>query len=211
MIRLLVVEDHEVTKDGLCMALSREADLEIAGSASNSDEGLAMCLELEPDVVLLDLHLPGTLGPKSMVEAFCRQGKSKIVVFSNEHRQAFIEVVMKLGAAAYLLKSEPSKSVVETIRRVVQGSDAPIAPRSAAEQALRLTEAERQLLELFAHGLKYQEIAAKRFTTQSTVRKQCELLLEKLGLSNREELISWAALNGYGSLDSEEAGKAKHE
>jgi len=203
-MRLLIVEDHEVTRDGICLAISREAELEIVGTADNSDAALALARELRPDVILLDLHLPGSLGPKSMVQAFCEIPDCRIVVFSNEHRQAFIDVVMKLGAAAYLLKSEPSRVVIETIRGVCSKDTNPVSPLAARPSTIKLTEAERQLLELFAHGLKYQDIADKRFTTQSTVRKQCDLLLEKLGLENREALIAWAAKNGYGSLDREE-------
>lgn len=202
-MRLLIVEDHEVTRDGICLAISREADLEIVGTADNSDAALELARELHPEVILLDLHLPGSLGPKSMVQAFCEIPDCRVVVFSNEHRQAFIDVVMKLGAAAYLLKSEPSRVVIETIRKVFNNGTM-VSPLAARPSSLKLTEAERQLLELFAHGLKYQDIAEKRFTTQSTVRKQCDLLLEKLGLENREALIAWAAKNGYGSLDKEE-------
>lgn len=206
IMRLLVVEDHEVTKDGICFALSKEEDLEIVGTAANSDVALVMARDLSPDVILLDLHLPGSLGPKSMVQAFCEIPNCKIVVFSNEHRQAFIDVVMKMGVAAYLLKSEPSRAVIDTIKRVVNSNTTSVLSSFTTKTKVKLTDAEQQLLQFFALGLKYQDIANKRFTTQSTVRKQCDLLLEKLGLENREELIAWAATNGYGSLDKEEKG-----
>lgn len=211
LIRVLIVEDHEVTRVGLSYSLAREADIEILSCCSDSDSGLELCAKLRPDIVLLDLHLPGSMGPRSTVEAFCRLGLAKIVVFSSEKRQAFIDTVMQLGAAAYVLKSESTSTIVSTIREIA-ANQASLLPaknmpvRSGpidvlSRPTVKLTEAEQHLLTLFAKGLKYQEIADLRHTSQSTVRKQCELLLEKLALSTREELISWAAHNGYGSLD----------
>lgn len=202
-IRLVVVEDHQVTLDGLCDALGKEEDLEIVGSAKNSDEGLELSLSLRPDVVLLDLHLPGTRGPKSMVEAFCALPGSKVVIFSSEKRSAFVEVVLELGASAFLLKSETASQVAESIRKVKLNCANAITSSCISSKHPKLTPAEQQLLELFSQGLKYQEIADKRCTTVSTVRKQCDLLLLKLSLSNREELIAWAVRHGYGSLEQE--------
>lgn len=210
-MRLLVVEDHEVTKDGICLALSKDADLEIVGTADNSDDGLRVAAELKPDVILLDLHLPGRLGPRSMVQAYCQIPNCKVVVFSNEHRQAFIDVVMKMGVAAYLLKSEPSRVVIETVKKIFNNTTSSGLSPLSNQASIKLTETELQLLQFFAHGLKYQDIANRRVTTQSTVRKQCDLLLEKLGLENREELIAWAASNGYGNLDTEDSSSQKHE
>ncbi len=201
-IRVLVLEDHQVTLAGLCLALTCEPDIEVVGSATSSDEGYSMASSIAADVILLDLHLPGSRGPRSMVQAFCDLNDSSIVVFSSEKRKAFVDVVLKLGCSAYLLKSETATQVAQCIRRVAAG-EKPILSAQLTMPKSKLTRTEHELLESFAQGLKYQEIAERRCTSLSTVRKQCDLILEKLGLSTREELISWAAHNGYGSLETE--------
>lgn len=198
---MIVLEDHQVTLDGLCYALSKEPDMEVVGSATDSDTGLQLLHDLKPDVVLLDLHLPGTRGPKSMVQEYCAQPHCKVVIFSSEKRPAFVDAVKELGVAGYLLKTETANRVVACIRNAVFGQSQPILSSSLSAPAIKLTEAEQDLLQLFAEGMKYQDIADKRGTSPSTVRKQCDLLLEKLSLTNREELIAWAARNGYGSLE----------
>jgi DNA-binding NarL/FixJ family response regulator len=199
-IRVLIVEDHEVTRDGLAAGLARAEDLRIIGCTGTSDAGLALAKSERPDVVLLDLHLPGQSGPKSMVKQFCNLPGSHIIVFSVERRLAFIKVVMNMGVAAYLLKSEPLSSIGDTIRAVMKGKKN-ILSAELTTDGTKITPSEEAVLQLIGRGLKYQEIADKRFTSPNTVRKQCETLLLKLNLSTREELIAWAVNNGYASLE----------
>lgn len=204
-ITLLIVEDHEVTRVGLCNALGAEADFIVVGSCDNSDDAIHLCQERQPDLILLDLHLPGSMGPRSMVEKFCGLKCGQVIIFSSENRKAFIDVVLNAGAADFINKSESIQTIIAKLRTIANLSR---KTNSALTQIktktnLKLTETELHLLTLFANGLKYQDIAKLRHTSQSTVRKQCELLLEKLQLATREELIAWAAHNGYGSLDKQ--------
>jgi NarL family two-component system response regulator LiaR len=199
-IRVLIVEDHQATREGLAAVLSRESDIEIVGSTGTSDDGLELAKQLKPDVVLLDLHLPGTSGPKTMVKTFCDVPDTSVVIFSVENRQAFVKVVMDLGVAAYLLKSESLTKVAETIRQVAAGKKKLYSEELQTDQA-RITRSEEEVLRLIGKGLKYQDIADQRFTSPNTVRKQCEMLLLKLGLATREELIAWAVNNGYASIE----------
>lgn len=200
-ITVLVLEDHQVTLDGLRMGLSLEPDLEVLGCATGSDEGLQLAAEKHPDVILLDLHLPGTYGPKSMVKDFCDLPGSKVLIFSGESRMAFIQAVLALGVCGYLLKSETVARVAEAIRDVHAGKK-PILSTSLTGGETKLTKSEQEVLKLLAQGMKYQDMAEERMTSPATVRKQCELLLLKLGLKTREELIAWAVQNGYGNLDA---------
>jgi len=199
-IRVLIVEDHEVTRDGLSAGLARTDDLRIIGSAATSDTGLTLAKSERPDVVLLDLHLPGESGPRSTVKQFCNIPGTHIVVFSVERRPAFIKVVMNLGVAAYLLKSESLSSIADTIRAVMKGKKNILSAELTSDRT-KITPSEEAVLQLIGRGLKYQEIADKRFTSPNTVRKQCETLLLKLNLATREELIAWAVNNGYASLE----------
>ena len=199
-ITVLVVEDHQVTLDGLRMGLSREPDMEVIGTATNSDEGLRLAKELRPDVILLDLHLPGSAGPKSMIQAYCGIPGSRVIVFSGESRMAFIQIVLGMGVAGYLLKSESVARVAETVRQVMSGKKSILSEELVVGDT-KVTKSEQEVLKMLARGMKYQDIADERQTSPATVRKQCELLLLKLGLNSREELIAWAVQSGYGSLD----------
>ncbi|MBI4533417.1 MAG: response regulator transcription factor [Candidatus Melainabacteria bacterium] len=201
-ISVLIVEDHQVTLDGLKLGLSREPDLLVIGTATNSDEGLALAKQLRPDIILLDLHLPGSAGPKSAIQAFCSVPGSRVIVFSGESRLAFIQIVLRMGASGYLLKSENVGKVAETIRQIMSGKKAIISDELQVGET-KVTKSEQEVLKMMARGMKYQDIADLRQTSPATVRKQCELLLLKLGLNSREELIAWAVQNGYGNLELE--------
>lgn len=203
-ITVAIVEDHQATCEGLAAALSREPDIQVVTTAGSADEGLEQAKEHKPEVILLDLHLPGAAGgPKTMVKQFCDLPHSRIVVFSNESRQAFVKVVMSLGVSAYLLKSESLSKVADTIRQVAAGKKNLFSEDVAVSvnDHHRITRSEEEVLKLIGKGLKYQDIAQQRLTSPNTVRKQCEMLLLKLGLTTREELIAWAVSNGYASLE----------
>jgi DNA-binding NarL/FixJ family response regulator len=203
VIRLLIVEDHEATLKGLKSELSAEADIEVVAIASGFEAGLKFAQELKPDVVLLDLHLPDSQGPKSLVETFCNIPNCRIIVFSGDSRMAILQIVLETDVAAYLLKSEPISKVTEVIREVMKGKGPFISDELLSSGKIRITGAEQQLLKMLARGMKYQEIANQRITSPETVRKQVDVLLAKLKLNNREELIAWAVESGYGKLEIE--------
>jgi two-component system response regulator DesR len=202
-ITVAIVEDHQATCEGLAAALSREPDIEVVSTAPSSDAGLELAKQHKPEVILLDLHLPGAAGPKTMVKQYCDLPHSRVVVFSNESRPAFVKVVMSLGVSAYLLKSESLSKVADTIRQVAAGKKNLLSDEVAvsANDHHRITRSEEEVLRLIGKGLKYQDIAQQRLTSPNTVRKQCEMLLLKLGLTTREELIAWAVSNGYASIE----------
>ena len=198
-VTLAIVEDHEATLTGLVSALSADGEINIVGTASDVDAGLQLARDKKPEIILLDLHLPGGDGPKSTVGKFCGLGSSKIIVFSAESRRAFVQAILELGVAGYLLKSESISGVIDAIKKVASGQKQ-VKSKSIAVGKEKLTKAEQDILTLLARGMKYQEIADERGASPATVRKQCELLLLKLGLDNREQLIAWAVENGYGKI-----------
>ncbi len=201
-IKVAIVEDHEATLAGLASALSQEAGIQVVAQASDAQSGLNLVKESAADIVLLDLHLPGSDGPRSTVKKFCELPSTKVIVFSAENRRAFVQAIIDLGVAGYLLKSESISNVVSAIRSVAAGDKIVKSPGIAMGKE-RLTKAEQEVLTLLSRGMKYQEIGEERGASPATVRKQCELLLLKLGLENREQLIAWAVENGYGKLDSD--------
>ncbi|MBX9668793.1 MAG: response regulator transcription factor [Candidatus Obscuribacterales bacterium] len=157
----------------------------------------------EPDVVLLDLHLPDSLGPKSLSNAFTQAALSKVIVFSGDNRTAIRDLILKSGVHGFLLKSEPLEVVVKSIRSVMTDSEQIVSASLLDKNDGKLTRAEEHLLTLIARGMKYKDIGKERFTAPETVRKQVEQILDKLSLESREELIAWAVENGYGNLEAE--------
>ncbi|HEY9714439.1 MAG TPA: response regulator transcription factor [Chroococcales cyanobacterium] len=199
-VKILVVEDHHATLDGLTLGLGREPGFEIVGTSQNSDEGLALARQLQPDLIVLDLHLPGSKGPRSMIKEYCQIAGARLVIFSGENRVAFVQSVLSLGVAAYLLKSERVGTVAETIRKVLKGERGIVSSELSVDYK-KITRSEHEVLSMLGRGLKYQDIAEARDTSVATARKQCETLLLKLGLETREQLIAWAVRNGYGSIE----------
>ncbi|CAN5541348.1 response regulator [soil metagenome] len=202
--KVLIVEDHHATMDGLFLGLSNVPGLTVVGTASTSDDGLRLMREHRPDVTVLDLHLPGSLGPKATIEAFrAAAGEhTKLIIFSAESRMAFIQSVLAMGVSAYLLKSERVAKVAETIQAVLSGQSGLISDE-VTKTYKKITRAEMEVLTMLGRGMKYQDIADHRVTSVATARKQCETLLLKLGLETREQLIAWAVQNGFGSVDIE--------
>ena len=196
---VLVIEDHQMTLDGLSTWLNTHAEFELAGQARNGTEAVKLVSSLKPDVVLLDLHLPDT-SPEDILECLSRQG-CKVIVVSSESRQYFIELVIRVGAAAYLSKSDDYQRIAQTITRVASGETGIVSPILLQSRRPRFSAAEKKILQLIARGLKYEDMAVMRNTSVNTVRTQCVRLLTKLHLSTREQLFSWAVQNGYGDAD----------
>jgi two-component system NarL family response regulator len=200
-IRIVLVEDHYTTLEGLTAGLEREEGFVVVGACANSDEGLALVEQHRPDVAVLDLHLPGTRAPREMIQEYLRYPLMKIVVFSAENRMAYIQSVVTMGVSAYLLKSERVAKVAETIRKVMKGQTG-IVSEDLSFDFKRITASEQEVLHMLGLGMKYQEIADQRGTSIATARKQCEVLLLKLSLDSREQLIAWAVKNGYGAVEA---------
>ena len=190
-IGVLIVEDHEATLKGLQAELGVEPDIDVVGIATRCDHGLRLAQQLKPQIVLLDLHLPDSSGPRSLAETFCALPGSKIIVFSGDSRSAILQLVLKTGVAGYLLKSEPIARVAQAIRDTVAGHSPIVSDELKETDRPKLTKAEQHLLMLLARGMKYQNIAATRVTSPETVRKQVDALVTKLSLESREELIAW--------------------
>lgn len=205
-VKVIIVEDHEATLRGLQFELSREDDIDVIGTAKTAEEGLALLSSLKPDIVLLDLHLPDSEGPRTLTESFCKgianEGSSKVIVFSGDNRTAILNIVLDIGVSGFLLKSEPISAVLNAIRSAHAGEKPVVSTELIERRAeTKLTPAEQHLLKLLARGMKYQEIAGIRVTAPETVRKQVDQLQDKLSLHSREELIAWAVENGYSQLD----------
>ncbi|SFS11021.1 two component transcriptional regulator, LuxR family [Granulicella pectinivorans] len=199
-IRLLIVDDHPVVCAGLTSMLSAQPGIQVAGSAATGQEALAI-LECErPDLILLDLRMPGMDGV-SMLHALKElETPPRVVVLTNSAKEEDIYRAIRAGAQGYLLKDTPESEMVAAIFIVMQGKR--YIPRHiAARLADRmmkddLTGRELEILELLAQGLTNKQIGKDRNISDNTVRNHVNNIMEKLGVSDRTEAVASAIRSG---------------
>lgn len=193
MIRIIVVDDHPVVREGLVAALSRRDELGIVAAYGSAEELLAS--RVVADVVLLDLELPGMSG----IDALPRLAMPALVLtaYANDEQ---IDAVLRAGARGYLLKGAPVDEIERAIRRVVRGEtvlDARVASRVAAlAHAPRLSPRERDVLRLLVAGNANKEIAAALGVTERTVKFHMTSIFNKLGAENRAQAVTLAHERG---------------
>ena len=210
VIRILIVDDHAILREGLKMVLGLEADLEVVGEADNGQEGVGLAARLKPDVVLLDVLMQGMDG----IDA-CRQIKSvrpdtRVLMLTSHDAAQAVEAAVLAGASGYLLKNGGREDLLKGIRAVAQG-EALLSPSVAAQVLERfalltrkerereqdlLSDREKQVLALVARGLTNRQIAAELVLSENTVRNHISHILDKLDLSRRSQVAAYAAQRG---------------
>jgi RNA polymerase sigma factor (sigma-70 family) len=211
-IRVLIVEDQTLMRQGLKTILDLEPGLCVVGEASDGEAGVRLALELRPDVVLMDVQMPGAKGAPGLngVEAtaqLCREWPgAKVIILTTFNRDDYVYQGVRAGALGYLLKDAPAETLIETIRRV-QAGEAFIQPEIAS-RALReimrpdahaiepLSEREREVLVLLAQGLANKDIAEKLVITEGTVKNHVSNILAKLQVENRTQAADIARKRG---------------
>lgn len=193
MIRIVVVDDHPVVREGLVAALARREDFTIAASFGSAEELLAS--RFEADIILLDLELPGMSG----VEALPRLAVPALVLTAYASDEQ-LDAVLRAGARGYLLKGAALEEIERAIRAVVRGErylDPRIASRVAAlSHAPRLSARERDVLRLVVAGKSNKEIAAALNVTERTVKFHMTSIFNKLGAENRAQAVTIAHERG---------------
>jgi two-component system response regulator DevR len=203
VIRVFLLDDHELVRRGLRELLGQEKDMEVVGEASTAAEALSRIPPTRPDVGLLDLRLPDGNG----VEV-CREMRSRhpeinfIMLTSFSDDEAVLDAIMA-GAAGYLLKQIKGNDLVSAIRRVADGQsllDPTVTARvlerlrgGEEEGVANLTDQERRILDLIAEGCTNRQIAQRMFLAEKTVKNYVSNLLAKLGMSRRTEAAVYAA------------------
>ena len=206
-IKVLVVDDHLLSRKGIISILSSHAMFEIIGEATNGQEALSKAKELMPDLILMDIRMPGGSGLEATRLIKEEMPYVKIVILSvSDDVQDFFEAIKK-GAQGYLLKNMEPEYWLDYIISIVQG-EAPIS-REVASKILqefliqktdvsgsKLSEREKEVLQLVSQGLGNKEIGKVLFITESTVKNHLRNILDKLHLQNRMQLIAFAYKNG---------------
>jgi DNA-binding NarL/FixJ family response regulator len=208
VIRVVVVDDHPIVRQGLVAALGDEADLDVVGAAGSVEECLPLVARLQPDVVLLDLELPGTGGIEGIPRLTEAAPTAKVLVFTAYDTDERVLGAIRAGAKGYLLKGASAADLASAVRAVASGGSA-LAPRVAAKlvsavnaprTSTALSPREREVLRLIAQGLPSKQIARTLGIAERTVKFHTTSLLHKLGADNRAQAVALAAQRGL--LDS---------
>jgi DNA-binding NarL/FixJ family response regulator len=203
-IRILVADDHPVVRAGLTGMLAAEPDLEVVGEAGSGDEAVALAGRLRPDVVLMDLRMPGGDGVSATTRIRAARPEVKIMVLTTYDTDADILRAVEAGAAGYLLKDLPRAELAAAIRAAARGETV-LAPAVAGRLLTRLrggapadglSARETSVLALAARGLTNAEIGRELFISEATVKTHLTRACAKLGVSGRTAAVARALQTG---------------
>ncbi len=213
-IRILLADDHGVVRHGLRVALEQEPDLEVVAEAENGDQAVELCARHTPEVVLMDIHMPGISGTEATRRITAQSPHTKVLALSMYRDQHYVRGMLEAGAAGYLLKNCAFEELTSAIRSVVQGKShlsqevagsvikMALEPGSAArEEAPALSPREREVVRWVAAGLTSKQIAQRLCLSENTVESHRRRAMKKLGLRSVAELTKFALREGLASLD----------
>ncbi len=207
MIRAVVVDDHAVVRSGIKLLLEREEDIEVVGEAGNAKDAIFRARALKPDVILLDVVMPGESGIEVLPNLLKESPKTKVLVLSMQDDPNYVREAFAAGASGYVLKEAADEEVVAAVREIANGGRyvhpalgarmvAAEADARAAAEADPLSEREREVLRLLALGHTNQEIARMLFISVRTAETHRAHIMQKLRLSSRAELVRYALSHG---------------
>lgn len=210
-IKVLICDDHAILRSGLRMLLNAEPDMTVVGEATDGIEAVELAGSLEPDLVLMDIAMPGMSGIEA-TEAIRRQHPQvKVLILTMHENEEYLFRTIRAGGGGYVLKKAADSELIEAIHQVMQG-DAFLGPRVSAQivqdymervetgeeqdSYARLTDREREILKLVAEGNTNQAIAKLLVISVRTVETHRAHIMDKLGLQNRAELVKYALRKG---------------
>lgn len=205
-IRVLIVDDHPIVREGVRRILERERDMEVCGEATNREEVLTMTAECRPDIVLLDMRMPG-LGGIETISRLCQRFPQLKVVCLTLYGGQYLAQAIAAGASGYIIKEARSEDLLSALRSVNRNHTFTHAsllgkrPDQSASLARRgqgsiLSQREIDIMLLMALGATTKEIAGRLYLSDSTVKREIEAILDKLNARNRAEAISLAYQKG---------------
>ncbi len=197
MIKVLVADDHELVRHGLAMLLSSADDIELVGQACDGAEAMTMVDEFRPDVVLMDLSMPGMDGIEATRRITTAHSTVSVVVLSSFSERRMVLEAIDAGAAGYLLKDGGMDDIVRAVRAASVG-EAPLSPRAAqailsarpARQMPELSNREREVVELVVEGLKNKDVADRLGISEKTVKTHLTHVYQRLGVATRGDMIA---------------------
>ncbi len=204
MIRLLIVDDHPVVREGLAAVLEQQGEFVIVGQVSSAEAAIERATLVNPDVVLLDLELPGMSGVEAIPHLLRAAPGAKVIVFTAYDTDERVFGAIQAGARGYLLKGAPASEIVSAIT-AVHGGQSALDPRVASKVLARvatpratagLTGREQEVLRLVSDGRSNKQIAKALAITERTVKYHVASIFNKLGADNRAQAVAVAARRG---------------
>lgn len=210
MIQVIICDDQAIIRDGLEMLLKLERDIEVVGLAQDGDEGVALTADKSPDLVLMDLKMPGMNGVEATRRIRAQHPGVKVLVLTTYDDDEWVFDAIRAGASGYLLKDTPREKVVEAIRGTVAGKSyvdpvvagkllaqvSSVQVRSSSALTEKLSEREAEILRLLARGLSNTEIAKQLHLSEGTVRNHVSAIFAKLDVSDRTQAAIIAIQHG---------------
>lgn len=205
-IRVLIADDHEMSRIGVRRLLSIAPDIEIVAEAANGTQAVELARTMKPNVVLLDVMMPNVSGIEAAQRLKAEMPDTMVIMLSSSEDEKSIERALYAGADGYLSKEVGSKELVEAIRNVVVGDrvfsrsivallEGKVAEAQDNEPPISLTKREEEIVALVAKGLTSQDIAKKLFISPRTVETHRARIMDKLGVNNAAGLVRFALLH----------------
>jgi len=200
----MIVDDHAVVRSGLRAFMLAFDDLEMVGEATGGEEATRMCADVKPDVVLMDLVMPGMDGAAATRAVRETCPNTQVIALTSFPEEELVQAALQAGAISYLLKTVSAEELAQAIRAAVTGRStlAPEATEALVRSTTKspkpghdLTEREREVLALMVKGMSNPEIAKQLFVTASTVKFHVSSILGKLGVGSRTEAVALALKN----------------
>ena len=213
MIKIVLVDDHAVVRSGLHLLLDAEQDMEVIGEAGNAKDAIFRARALKPDVILLDVVMPGESGIEVLPMLLKESPETRVLVLSMQDDPSYVREAFAAGASGYVLKDAADEEVVSAVREIAGGGHyvhptlgarmvAAEAQERAAAEADPLSEREREVLRLLALGHTNQEIAQELFISVRTAESHRAHIMQKLRLATRAELVRYALSHGLLAEDA---------
>lgn len=207
--RVLLVDDHPIVRSGIRNLLDRAPDILVVGEASNGEEALVRVKELEPDILLLDMEMPGLNGREVAERLQKSKSPVKILALSAHDDKEYIQQLLASGASGYLVKEEVPDTIIEAVRGVARGEQGWVSRQIAAKMTAWIQDEERsdanhgltprevEVLKAVAQGKTNQEVGLLLGISEKTVEKHLESVFSKLGVASRVEAAVWAVREGW--------------
>jgi len=211
MIRLLIIDDHEMVREGLKAMLVAESDFNIVGDAANAEQAFELIEQLRPDVILLDIRLPGISGIEVCRTVTERYAETAVIILTTFTDESLVAQCIQAGARGFIVKDIERFDLKRSIRAVARG-EAAIDPKAAVAVLEQLRRAPRVsqepspeqlssqqlvILRLVAQGFSSREIATKLYLSENTIKGYVQEILHRLGVKNRTEAVMVAVKQGW--------------
>ena len=213
-IRVLLADDHAILREGVRALLAPHADVEVVGEACDGKQAIEQVEKLDPDVVVMDIAMPGLGGIEATIELKKLGRRAKVLILSQYEDREYVRRLLKIGVSGYILKKSAGAELVNAIRAVHRGGLVldPVVARVAMEESAStapggsdpyetLTDREKQVLKLVAEGGSNKEVAETLGISVKTAMSHREKVMEKLGVHNRTELVRLAIKRGVIRVD----------